>query len=121
MQVIDLNTSSSLVEAVRLVKAESYRLQERVIAEFNDFILDSNKSDEDNIKDYKAQWNKSYIDGIDWEQRRYEIAKEILPSVLETSFGVRTEVEDKNLVVSYAIEWADALIDKLKTRRINDE
>lgn len=65
--------------------------------------------------------NADFIDGIDWEQRRYEIAKEILPSVLETSFGARTEVEDKNLVVSYAIEWADALIDKLKTRRINDE
>ena len=90
MQVIDLNTSSSLVEAVRLVKAESYRLQERVIAEFNDFILDSNKSDEDNIKDYKAQWNKSYIDGIDWEQRRYEIAKR------NFAFAIRNLIWRKN-------------------------
>lgn len=116
MQVVNFDTSTALIEAVRVVKAESYRVQERVIAEFNDFIIDSNKSEEDNIKNYMAQWNKSYVDGVDWEQRRYEIAKEILPSVLETSFGAKTREEDKNLVVSYAVEWADALIEKLKNK-----
>jgi hypothetical protein len=53
---------------------------------------------------------------IDWEQRRYEIAKEILPSALEVSFGARTEVEDKDLVISYAIELADAFIQRLKEK-----
>lgn len=51
---------------------------------------------------------------IDWEQRRYEIVKEILPLALQTSFGAKTKEEDKNLVASYAVEWADALIEKLK-------
>ena len=51
---------------------------------------------------------------IDWEQRRYEIAKEIFPLVLQTSFGAKTKEEDKNLVASYAVEWANALIEKLK-------
>ena len=78
MEVVNFNISTSLVEAVRLVKAKSYRMNTRVVAEFNDFILDSNKSEDDNIKDYKAQFNKNYVDGVDWEQRRYEIAKEII-------------------------------------------
>ena len=51
---------------------------------------------------------------IDWEQRRYEIVKEILPLALQTSFGAKTKEEDKNIVASYAVEWADALIEKLK-------
>ena len=51
---------------------------------------------------------------IDWEQRRYEIVKEILPLALQASFGAKTNEEDKNLVVSYAVDWADALIEKLK-------
>ena len=51
---------------------------------------------------------------IDWEQRRYEIAKEIFPLALQISFGEKTKEEDKNLVASYTVEWADALIEKLK-------
>lgn len=51
---------------------------------------------------------------IDWEHRRYEIAKEILHLALQTSFGAKTNEEDKNLVVSYAVDWANVLIEKLK-------
>ena len=51
---------------------------------------------------------------IDWEQRRYEIEKEIFPLALQTSFGAKTKEEDKSLVASYAVEWANALIEKLK-------
>lgn len=53
---------------------------------------------------------------IDWEQRRYEIAKEIFPLALQTSFGAKTKEEDKDIVASYVVEWADALIEKLKDR-----
>ena len=51
---------------------------------------------------------------IDWEQRRYEIVKEILPLALQTSFGAKTKEEDKNLVGSYTVDLADDLIEKLK-------
>ena len=43
---------------------------------------------------------------IDWEQRRYEIAKHILPRVFE--FG------EHKYAAKYAVSYADALIDKLK-------
>ena len=42
---------------------------------------------------------------IDWEQRRYEIAKHILSQVLH--------LEPKNSAID-AVSYADALIDKLK-------
>lgn len=82
MKAINFETSTTLIEAVRQIKAESYKINKRVVGEFNDIILDSNKSEEDNIKDYKSQWNKLNVNGVDWEQRRYEIAKEILPFVV---------------------------------------
>lgn len=44
---------------------------------------------------------------IDWEQRRYEIAKELLPSL------VLWEDPEKN-AVNYAVKYADMLINKLK-------
>lgn len=46
---------------------------------------------------------------IDWEQRRYEIAKELLPSL------VLWEDPEKN-AVNYAVKYADMLINKLKER-----
>ena len=43
---------------------------------------------------------------IDWEQRRYEIAKHILPRVFE--FG------EHKYAAKYAVSYADALIKELK-------
>ena len=43
---------------------------------------------------------------IDWEQRRYEIAKHILPRVF--AFG------EPEYSATYAVSYADALIEKLK-------
>ena len=76
-----------------------------------------------NSQEYRIQLSKGYIDenGINWEQRRYEIVKEILPSLLKTSFGAKTRSEDNNLLVSYAIELADVLVEKLKGRAYNTE
>lgn len=116
MIAIKFKTSTSIIEAVRLIKAESYRIKERVVGEFNNFILDSNKSEEDNIKDYKVQWNKSYIDGVDWEQRRYEIAKDVLVFALKSSYDPKKYDADKKLAASYAVDCADALIEKLKDK-----
>lgn len=107
MKAINFETSTTLIEAVRQIKAESYKTNERVVGEFNDIILDSNKSEEDNIKGYKSKWNKLNIDSVDWEQRRYEIAKEVLPFVISYN-----EVS----TVASALLYADALIKKLKQK-----
>ena len=62
--------------------------------------------------------------GVDWEQRRYEIAKEMLPYVAETTrsilasgHGLGDEAEGKTVpevCASSAVVFADALIAELR-------
>ena len=49
---------------------------------------------------------------IDWEQRRYEIAKEVLPSILN-----KMEIIKTNTAVSLSINCANILIRRLKEIR----
>lgn len=61
---------------------------------------------------------------IDWEQRRYEIAKEMLPYTAKTSrevlmsgYSLGKDAEGKTLgefCAFFAISFADALIEELK-------
>ena len=115
MIVIDFEISTSITEAVRELKAESYRTKERVVAEFNNFLLDSNKSEEDNLKDYYAQWNKMCDNYIDWEQRRYEIAKAALIGDLASPVveGIDPNPSIEN-TCKLAVMFANALIKELK-------
>ncbi len=59
--------------------------------------------------------------GIDWEQRRYEIAKDImankcLEEVAEAA-GMSFDVNGKERgYAALAVKWADALVDELKKR-----
>lgn len=46
---------------------------------------------------------------IDWEQRRYELAKDIIKVVIANDYGVNSEV-----VAKYSLNCADALIKRLK-------
>ena len=58
---------------------------------------------------------------IDWEQRRYEIAKEImankcLEEVAEAA-GMSFDVKDKeHAYAALAVKWADAVVEELKKR-----
>ena len=47
------------------------------------------------------EFTKLYAEPIDWEQRRYEIAKD--------AFILLSDIESRE-----AVRWADALIDELK-------
>lgn len=51
---------------------------------------------------------------IDWEQRRYEIAKEILPTIYEIAFEANDYIVPRKSIAEDAIRYADALIDVLK-------
>ena len=120
MKSIDFNLNTTLTEAVRIVKAKSYEIGERVVGEFNDFIIDSNKSEEDNIKAYRLEWNKEFVDGVDWEQRRYEIAKSVLPSVITKWVNVMMSLSytyTKDNVIDDTMTFTDMLIDKLKEKK----
>lgn len=48
-------------------------------------------------------------DNIDWEQRRYELAKDIIKAVIAEDRG-----GDSDAIVKYAVNCADALIKRLK-------
>ena len=121
MKSIDFNLNTTLTEAVRIVKAKSYEIGERVVGEFNDFIIDSNKSEEDNIKAYRLEWNKQFVDGVDWEQRRYEIAKSVLPSVITKWVNIimssYTYTYTKDNVIDDTMTFTDMLIEKLKEKK----
>lgn len=59
------------------------------------------------------------LDGsnIDWEERRYEIAKTVLPKMLDwlTASGtINSEAIEDNRAVRNAVFFADALIAELK-------
>ena len=57
-----------------------------------------------------AAW-KYAQEGIDWEQRRYEIAKDVLPSLMQVGFDVGYPLPQR---VNLAIAYADELIKQLK-------
>lgn len=50
-----------------------------------------------------------FSENIDWEQRRYELAKDIIKIVIANDYGVNSDVVDK-----YSLNCADALIKRLK-------
>lgn len=50
-----------------------------------------------------------FSENIDWEQRRYELAKDILKAVIENDNGINSEVAAK-----YSLNCVDALIKRLK-------
>lgn len=51
---------------------------------------------------------------IDWEQRRYEIAKEIYGHIYEIAFEANDYMLPRELIAEDAIKYADALINELK-------
>lgn len=54
---------------------------------------------------------------IDWEQRRYEIAKECLPTVYQTALEIAKKtgvIEKPKNIVAVAVDLADLLIENLK-------
>ena len=51
---------------------------------------------------------------IDWEQRRYEIAKELFPSMLNVG-----EKHNASFAAILAVNCADVLIDRLKKKQMS--
>lgn len=50
-----------------------------------------------------------FSENIDWEQCRYELAKDIIKIVIANDYGVNSDV-----VAKYSLNCADALIKRLK-------
>ena len=64
---------------------------------------------EKHFEEVEILQEKTSDDGIDWEQRRYEIARELMKANLDT-YATREHL------VKWCVESADALIEELKKR-----
>lgn len=62
-----------------------------------------------NDKYFKVSELDFFSETIDWEQRRYELAKDIIKAVIAEDRG-----GDSDAIVKYAVNCADALIKRLK-------
>lgn len=63
---------------------------------------------------------KANVNEIDWEQRRYEIAKECLPIVYKIAFEIAKKagvVEKPKNIVAVAVYLADVLISELQKEK----
>jgi hypothetical protein len=52
------------------------------------------------------------IAGVDWEQRRYELVRDILPTIIQVNANATSESEDE--IINIAIRTADKVIAALK-------
>lgn len=57
-----------------------------------------------------------HYEEIDWEQRRYEIAKDALAAMISGKSSAPTA----NAVVSHAIAYANTLIERLKVLNVQE-
>lgn len=62
-----------------------------------------------NDKYFKVSELDFFSETIDWEQRRYELAKDIIKAVIADDCGGNSDA-----IAKYAVNCADALIKRLK-------
>lgn len=67
-----------------------------------------------NDKYFKVSELDFFSETIDWEQRRYELAKDIIKAVIADDRGGNSDT-----IAKYAVNCADALIKRLK--EVNNE
>lgn len=67
-----------------------------------------------NDKYFKVSELDFFSETIDWEQRRYELAKDIIKAVVADDCGGNSDA-----IAKYAVNCADALIKRLK--EVNNE
>lgn len=126
METIEMQLpfNTTLDDGIKMLRQKAEQTGMQVIARFNGFILDSQYSDEEIKTKLTNHFMKKLTDhvekkltdretcNIDWEQRRYEIAKEMLPFCM------------KNIVRGYAkcaVRIADALIKELKGEVVRND
>lgn len=121
MEIIEIKPMTSIEDAVKKVLEIAEQTNHPIIAKFNDFLINSEYGYDKNIDlyyVYKAQLENN--NSINWEQRRYEIAKEMLHDCVEYFDDIQSLLDEDKRVESsteLSIKYADALINKLKLRK----
>ena len=125
MEAIEIKSMTSIEDAVKLVLHTSKLSGTRVVADFNGFILDSKNSYDKNLDLYCAYMGQKDRN-VNWEQRRYEIAKAMLPAIyMDDGNAARAdhspvngfEYKTPQGCAKEAVSLADALINELKKER----
>lgn len=109
---------TSIEDAVKLVLHTAKLSGSRVVAEFNGFILDSKNSYDKNLDLYWAYMGRADRN-VNWEQRRYEIAKTMLPAIYSPINGFVYKTLEG--CCREAIRFADTLIKELKKKETDNE
>lgn len=123
METIEIKSMTSIEDAVKLVLHTAKLSGSRVVAEFNGFILDSKNSYDKNLDLYWAYMGRADRN-VNWEQRRYEIAKEMLPFCMKrdgTKFPSLTVYNIVRGSAKCAVRIADALIKELKGEVVRND
>ena len=123
MITIEINEDINISDAVRIVNAKANDCKERVVADFDGFIIDSYRSEHENMKAFTDYSNGN----IDWKKRRYEVAKDILLLGISNDMNRIVCVGSPNIedidkqekihrqkMVNAAFEYADIFIRKAK-------
>lgn len=123
MEKIYIEPTTSVEDAVKKVLERAKLINQRVIADFNGFIINSKYGYDTNIDLYFAYMGEPK-NGINWEQRRYEIAKGMLPFCMkrdETKFPSLTVYNIVRGSAKCAVRIADALIRELKGEEVRND
>lgn len=125
METIEIKPMTSLEDAVKKVLEIAEQTNRPIIAKFNGFLINSEYGYDKNIDlyyVYKAQPENN--NSINWEQRRYEIAKEMLPFCMKrdgTEFPSLTVYNIVRGSAKCAVRIADALIKELKGEVVRND
>lgn len=116
-------------EAVKQVLQFAKSIGQRVVADFNGFIIDSKNSHDKNLDLYWHYMGRPDMD-INWEQRRYEIAKAMLPAIYMDDGNAQRadhspingfEYKTPQGCAKEAVSLADALINELQKKGASNE
>lgn len=126
MKLIYIRSCTSIEDACKQVAEEAEKCHDRVVADFNDYIIDSKKGVEKNLDDFE-HYMQHWEDGINWEQRRFDLAKDLfLQGIRSRSGRVISSMGYEcfqeltksypNTMAKSAVELADALIQAYKNK-----
>jgi hypothetical protein len=122
METIEIKDAISIVDAVNKVLKMAEQVNHPVVRKYDGFFIDSKYGYEKNIKLYFAHKEQIY-NNINWEQRRYEIAKEMLCAIYLDDGSERRDLESGffECCAKEAIRFADALIEELKRKEVQND
>ena len=122
-----LPVSTRIEDGIKKVLRKAEQIGSRVVADFNGFLIDSNYSYEKNLELFDEHFKRPTPkkDNRNWEQRRYEIAKAMLPAIyMDDGNAARAdhspingfEYKTPQGCAKEAVHLADALINELKKK-----